>query len=49
MFQVKNASPAKKSKIIVKNAQNDEFVILVFFEKNIANVLLKNTTIDLKK
>lgn len=49
MFKIKNVSFAKKSKIAIKNSQNNAFVMFVFFEQNVANVLLKNTSINIKK
>ena len=49
VFKVENASPAKKSKIVAKNAQNNAFVKLVFFKKNVASILLKGTAINIRK
>ena len=49
VIEVKNASPAKKLKIAVENTQNNAFVTLIFFEKNIASLLLKSIIIDVKK
>lgn len=49
IFKVKNTSFTKKWKIIVENAQNNVFVIFIFFKKNVANILLKDIAIDRKK
>ena len=49
VFEVKNANPVKKSKTAAKNAQNNAFVMLVFFEKNVANVLQKGIAINGRK
>lgn len=49
VFKVKNASIVKKSKIVAEKAKNNAFIILVFFKKNITNILLKNTAINIKK
>ena len=49
VFEVKNANIAKKSKIAGKNAQNNAFVTFVFFESNVASVLLKSIAINIWK
>lgn len=49
IFKIEGASPAKKSKIVVKNTQNNAFVTLVFFKNNVANILLKSIAINIKK
>ena len=49
VFEVKNASPAKKSEMTMEKVQNNGFVTLFFFKRNVANILLKNTTIDVRK
>lgn len=49
MFEVENARSIKKLKITIENIQNNGFIILIFFEKNIATILLKNIAINIKK
>lgn len=49
MYKVKNTNLTKNSKIKVENAQNNVFMILIFFEKNFANILPKSIIIDVKK
>lgn len=39
----------KKLKIIIKNIQNNLFIIFIFFKKNITNILLKSIIINIKK
>ncbi len=49
VYVVGNASPVKKPKIAVENAQNNVFVMNVFFEKNIENVWQRSIVFDVRK
>ena len=46
---VGNATLAKKPKIAAKNAQNNAFVIHLFFEKNILSVWQRSIVFDVRK
>ena len=46
---VGNATPVKKPKIATENAQNNRFVMYVFFKKSVVSVWQKNIVLDVRK
>ncbi len=46
---VRNTTPVKKPKIAAENAQNNAFVMNVFFEKKVVSMWQKNIVVDVRE
>ena len=49
MYVVRNATSVKKPKSAAKNAQNNAFVMNIFFEKNVVSIWQRSIVLDVGK
>ena len=49
VYLVGNATLVKKPKIVAENAQNNLFVMYIFFKKNVVSVWQKSITLSVRK